>query len=281
MTSGTRIPNNVLELKFGLGCRIDPIKPWNCLHRHNEIEFSFFKTGPVFCRFRGEPREVQENQTLLFWGAIPHQWMETGVDNLHYWITIPLGVMIRWGLPEKFLQDILNGTMISDQDEELRKIDELCLARWSRELHKEADTYGDIISLAIEARIRLMALAYGKRPKDDRFLFPQDRSRFSMIYDYITRNFSSHITIDDIARYADIHPNYTSELFRSKTGMGIVDYITMLRIHESQRLLLTTDKKIIDIALDAGFGSISNFYRCFHQATGQQPLEYRTSILGD
>lgn len=41
------------------------------------------------------------------------------------------------------------------------------------------------------------------------------------------------------------------------------------------RLLLTTDLKIIDIAMESGFESISSFYKSFKDVCGRRPGEYR------
>jgi two-component system response regulator YesN len=52
----------------------------------------------------------------------------------------------------------------------------------------------------------------------------------------------------------------------------------MLRIYEAQRYLLTSDMKIIDIAMEVGFGSMSNFYKYFKKTCGKNPKDYRKSV---
>ena len=42
----------------------------------------------------------------------------------------------------------------------------------------------------------------------------------------------------------------------------------------ARRLLVTTDAKVLDIAMRAGFGSVSQFYNVFSQVTGQTPRQY-------
>ncbi|MDR1588387.1 MAG: helix-turn-helix transcriptional regulator, partial [Treponema sp.] len=67
-------------------------------------------------------------------------------------------------------------------------------------------------------------------------------------------------------------------LFRKESGINITDYILMLRIYEAQRYLLTSDMKIIDIAMEVGFGSMSNFYKYFKKTCGKNPKDYRKSV---
>ena len=45
-------------------------------------------------------------------------------------------------------------------------------------------------------------------------------------------------------------------------------------VAHARRLLATTDAKVLDIAMQAGFGSASQFYNVFHQVAGQTPRQY-------
>jgi AraC-like DNA-binding protein len=57
--------------------------------------------------------------------------------------------------------------------------------------------------------------------------------------------------------------------------MSFKQYLTSIRIHEAKRLLLETDRLVIDIALAVGFNSISHFNRVFKAYTQTNPLEFR------
>jgi AraC-like DNA-binding protein len=52
-------------------------------------------------------------------------------------------------------------------------------------------------------------------------------------------------------------------------------FITQHRITHAQRLLATTDDTILDVALDAGFQSLSRFNEAFKAACGCSPSEFR------
>lgn len=47
------------------------------------------------------------------------------------------------------------------------------------------------------------------------------------------------------------------------------------RVSHAQRLLTTTDMKVVDIALDSGFPSPARFYAAFKRNAGQSPAKYR------
>ena len=95
---------------------------------------------------------------------------------------------------------------------------------------------------------------------------------------FIAVNHGRHLRVAEIAEAVNLHPNYAMSLFRKTFGISLVDYTTQHRISHAQRLLVTTDAKILDIALESGFGSLSRFYASFSAACGQSPKEYRESL---
>jgi AraC-like DNA-binding protein len=64
-------------------------------------------------------------------------------------------------------------------------------------------------------------------------------------------------------------------LFRRECGMSIWQYLIRLRISNAELLLLTTDKTVLNIALESGFGSLARFYAAFTKECGVSPGEYR------
>jgi len=277
---------NVEEYSFGLNCSISifPRSRWDCLHRHDEIEMSFFITRkPVLFRIGGQVIELDRYSTIFFWGAIPHQILITEREVIQYYVTIPPDVFLSWHLPDSLTNGILNGSIFMEKDMHLRRMDIASFPVWIREAEDTANGQRRIaLNRSFEARIRRFGGAV--QPALTSFArktgFPVHSSvktneSFLQILGYITRNYKNDIQIDDIAKKADLHPNYVVTLFRKESGINITKYILMLRIYEAQRLLLATDMKIIDIAMEVGFGSMSNFYKYFKRVCGKNPKDYR------
>jgi AraC-like DNA-binding protein len=66
-----------------------------------------------------------------------------------------------------------------------------------------------------------------------------------------------------------------AKVMNDEFKMSFKQYLTSIRIHEAKRLLMETDRLVIDIALAVGFNNISHFNRVFKTATQTSPLEYR------
>ena len=92
---------------------------------------------------------------------------------------------------------------------------------------------------------------------------------------YISRNFSLGLTLEETAAYVHLNPAYFSTLFKRSTGSSFKEYLNMVRIEESKRLLASTELSILDVSLAAGFQDQSYFSKVFRKYTGLTPKQYR------
>lgn len=92
---------------------------------------------------------------------------------------------------------------------------------------------------------------------------------------YISINFHTGITLEAVAGYVHLHPSYFSTLFKQSTGSSFKEYLNMVRIEESKRLLANTDFSILDVAIAAGFEDQSYFTKVFRKYTGMTPKQFR------
>jgi two-component system response regulator YesN len=94
---------------------------------------------------------------------------------------------------------------------------------------------------------------------------------------YVNEHFQEPLTLSKMAETVYLNPSYLSTLFKNQIGVTFVDYVNERRIEEAKKLLLTTERKITDIAAVTGFANLRHFNRVFRAATNQTPGEYRGS----
>ena len=99
-------------------------------------------------------------------------------------------------------------------------------------------------------------------------------SEISKILKYISYNLSD-ITLDGVAKEFGRSRSYISHMFKNKTGKSLRAYCNELKLVEAQRLLVTTDLSVTEIALDAGFEDTAYFIRLFRERYGVTPHKYR------
>ena len=83
-----------------------------------------------------------------------------------------------------------------------------------------------------------------------------------------------------IKRLFELSPTTREHLcrtFKKHLGITPTDYIKNLRLNYAANQLIHTNKKIIDICYDSGFGNLSYFYECFQTTYGVTPKTYRLS----
>lgn len=112
-----------------------------------------------------------------------------------------------------------------------------------------------------------------------------------MSYSTITRAMVSYVESHAADEQLDLEQmgqrfgyteNYIRELFASQVGMPIMQFYKRRRIILSAAQLLHTDKSILDIALERGFGSHEAYTRAFIKVMGMSPSAFRSArpILG-
>ena len=92
---------------------------------------------------------------------------------------------------------------------------------------------------------------------------------------YISQNFAAELTLESVASHVNLNPSFFSTMFKQSTGYSFKEYLNMVRIEESKRLLANTDYSLIDIAVATGFEDQSYFSKVFKKYTGLTPRQYR------
>ncbi len=91
---------------------------------------------------------------------------------------------------------------------------------------------------------------------------------------FISENFIT-LTQKDVAKHCNISYQYLSRMFKTTMGKGFNEYITFLRLREAEKMLLSSDKDITEIALSCGFSSPSYFIERFKKIKGITPKQFR------
>ena len=92
---------------------------------------------------------------------------------------------------------------------------------------------------------------------------------------YAQENFRNPIKLSDRAKRYGFNEKYIGRLFKSTTDVSFTHYVNLLRLNHAKNLLLSTEKSIIEVALDSGFENVTYFNRCFKQELGLTPTEFR------
>ena len=106
-------------------------------------------------------------------------------------------------------------------------------------------------------------------------VFDDDNNRLTRAMQYIKENYYQKITLQLIAGHLSLTPNYFCGWFKKKTGKNFFDMVKEYRINVAKDLLVNTDRKICDIAIEVGYPEVVSFNRVFKKKVGIPPGEYQ------
>lgn len=105
---------------------------------------------------------------------------------------------------------------------------------------------------------------------------PEKRDVELEIKKYVRDHLVDNITVTDIAGALHFNPQYLMRVFKKKTDMSIVEYITKTRLEMAKKILVETNLPIQEIANMVGYSDYAYFTRVFKKETGYSPRHFRT-----
>ena len=248
-------------------------------HNHASVEVNFLDGCEMDYSMAGKPVHVPQHRMTVFWGAVPH--CVTNVDGTGVIVNVYLSLpsVVRWGLPTHFLEALLGGHMVCCSD--ANPHDRFAFNRWADDYREGDRAWRELILGEIEMRFRRMVLegqtALTEAADGPRGAFEGSTTvnHVSEMLRYIADNYGSSITIADVAGHVNISSSYAMSLFRRVVGIPIKEHITRIRLSHAQTLLATSEMKIVSIAMDSGFGSLSSFYDAFQVHAHMTPAAFR------
>lgn len=153
-------------------------------------------------------------------------------------------------------------------------------------LHDEFEHGGPYSPVAIELEVLhyLMDLLrdnYQKSPIKTAAQTSGARNQYTTVYnvaDYISAHFAEPITLDGLAKQFYLSKYHLCRTFKQITGVGITEYINVLRIQRAKQLLEQTNDSVSKIAMEVGYNSITYFEKLFRTYMNISPLQYQKTL---
>ena len=119
-----------------------------------------------------------------------------------------------------------------------------------------------------------------------RFEFELERSRslartqsippqLSLATDFINRNYARPLSLEDVAKAADISVSHLHMLFRAHLGESPHQYLIQKRLRIAGHTLATSNQSIKTVASEVGYPNAESFCRAFRKFFERSASEYR------
>jgi len=248
-------------------------------HHHASIELNYLDGCDMVYSFSGTSVVRRSGSLTLFWGASPHGVTRVEGDGEIINIYVSFSQILRWGLPEPFLNSLIAGDVMSAAAQP--DTDPSQFRRWTEEIQSGDSTWRQLVLGEVEMRVRRFALEGWETVKPG---YGRVKSvigaggamqHIEEMLRFIADRYCDPISVTDVADSVGLSPSYAMTLFRRVVGVPIKEHITRIRLSHAQMLLSNSDDKILSIAMDSGFGSLSSFYEAFQSHLDTTPSAFR------
>jgi len=130
--------------------------------------------------------------------------------------------------------------------------------------------------LALELAGRVLATLDGA-PVSMKGPTTRDERRIATAIRFIDLHFRQPLSLEDLSALVEISPYHFLRTFKQVAGLTPHQFLLRRRLREAALRLRTTTEPVLDVALDAGFGDLSNFNHTFRAVFGISPTKYRAS----
>ena len=158
----------------------------------------------------------------------------------------------------------------------LRELSSL-IARARAGLEYSADTPWEELSLELAAATVRVERGVSSRAENAP---PSAIARVTRSVRAIERRPDGALGLGSLAREAGLSPYHFLRTFERLTGITPHQYVRRARLRDAASRLAAERDKVLDIALDCGFGDVSNFNRAFRTEFGVSPLRWKAQKTG-
>lgn len=103
----------------------------------------------------------------------------------------------------------------------------------------------------------------------------RNKDRIDRIVQYTIDNFQEPVTLADVAGTAGMSIPAFCSYFKKSTKKTYIDFLNEIRIGHACKLLIDTQKNILDICYESGFNTLANFNKQFLKMKQTTPSAYR------
>lgn len=95
------------------------------------------------------------------------------------------------------------------------------------------------------------------------------------VQDLVRSRLGEDLRLRDLAGTTGLSEYHFCRAFKESTGLAPFQFVTRQRVEEAKRRLRETSRSVLEIAIDVGYQSPSQFSRVFRRHVGLTPTAYR------
>ena len=255
----------------------------NRTHNHNHVEVMLPVRCAIYFDTHAGPAVANDTELCLLWGQLPHRVTGVEGEGLIYIANLPLQEILSLGMSDEVLESLISGQLVTAQSQS--STDPFLFEGWVHDYESRHSLKVALARTELHCRLKRQNLA-GWRLMDDTDAMTNKKKmaaserqmhHIQKMVRFMAEHYTQPILVADIAAAGGVSQGYSMGLFQKVIGMSMTSYLTKLRLYHAKSALVGSSDKILTIAMDSGFGSLSRFYEVFVKDTGQTPQNFRQS----
>jgi AraC-like DNA-binding protein len=145
-----------------------------------------------------------------------------------------------------------------------------------QEVSDKQEGYEMAVSLLIKSII--LTLLRNDTEKLIRLKDQGEVMRLKPVLDYVELHLGGKIQVEDVCRIANVSYYYFVKYFKKVMGMSFLEYVNYKKIKKAERILLTSDASVTQVADSIGMPNMAHFYKVFKKHNQCSPSEFRKKM---
>lgn len=233
-------------------------------HYHNLFEIYYMVSGRCGYFLDNKSYEIESGDLILIPSGVIHKSMYRDQNYTRLLINCS-----KYYIPTTVFKVLPKLTYVYHNSDIQPKIDELFAA--IEDDFRNPDAFS---SDSLRSNMHNLFITLARNP--NRKAKPAIKNMYSeRVIDHIRSNFSSNISLAEVAQMCSVSAEHMSRTFKKETGFGFSEYLTHVRLQHSEYLLKNTELPITEIASQCGFDDSNYFSVIFKKNYGFPPRELR------
>ena len=262
-------------------------QPKKAPHYHPDLELVYIYSGEVVYWVDGQELTLFTKDILILAPGQSHLRISSSESSNMWSFVFPpefLGIQDGHVFQEEFVKPLRNGLLELPQllREGHPAHEQVLLAlQWLPYCRNMLKPNYKALRYAMAVSICAALLPWCNRTEIARSIVDSDNTAVQQTMYFIFRNHLRPITLQDIADYVHLHPNYLCALVKKHTGQTVMYHLDKTRVDTATFLLETNQLTMAQIAELSGYNSENMFFYKFKKITGKTPSQWRQDMLAD
>lgn len=248
-------------------------------HIHDAFEIFMLKKGKKECYVENKVYNINEGDIMFLNSKIPHKtyiYKDSNFFLLQFGLNVTLGDFTTTDYILNFDKNLKNDAVLfkngTKENEEIKA----CIEKIMLEYNNLDNSYEAFIKAYV---YQILAVLYRnnilKNPES--FFKAENIEKIAPALDYVNKHFSENISLCEVSKILNVDKSHFCRIFKKAVNTTFINYLNFVRIGHAEKMLLTTEKAITEIAYDVGFSSVAYFTETFGKYRGCTPSMYRKS----